>query len=84
MGLASGKGSKEVSYRWISKGGKLILIKSVLEAILVFWMHFWIPLGIIERIRKSCFQFLWAGKSDSTGLPWASWKVLARPKILGG
>ena len=60
---------KNWSYRWLLKGGKLILIKSVLEAIPVFWMHFWIPLRIIERIRKLCFQFLWAGKSDSSGLP---------------
>ena len=50
------------SFRWLSKGGKLILIKAVLEAIPVYWMHFWIPLGIIEKIRKLCFKFLWSGK----------------------
>ena len=47
-------------------------------------MHFWIPLGIIEKIRKLCFKFLWAGNSDSSGLPWTSWKALACPKFLGG
>ena len=66
----------------LSKGGKLILIKFELEVIPVFWMHFWIPLGIIERIRKLCFKFLWARNSDSFGFP--SWKALARPKNLGG
>ena len=30
---------KQWSFRWLSKGGKLILIKSVLEAIMVYWMH---------------------------------------------
>ena len=75
---------KNWSYRWLSKGGKIILIKYVLEAIPVFCMHFWIPLGIIERIRKLCFKFLWAGNFDSFGLPWTSWKALARPKFLGG
>ena len=75
---------KNWSYRWLLKGGKLILIKSILEAIPVFWMHFWIPLGVIERIKILCFQFLWAGKSDFSGLPWTSWKALARPKFLGG
>ena len=60
------------------------MIKSVLEAIPVFWMHFWIPMGVIERIRKLCFQFLCAGKSNSSGFAWTSWKALARTKNLGG
>ena len=72
------------SFRWLSKGGKLILIKVVLEAILVFWMYFWIPLGILEKIRKLCLKFLWSGNKKSSGLPWTSWKTLACPKSLGG
>ena len=43
------------SFRWLSKGGKLILSKAVLEEIPVFWMYFWIPVGILEKIRKICF-----------------------------
>ena len=31
---------KNWSFRWLSKGGKLILVKTVLEAIPVYWMHF--------------------------------------------
>ena len=69
---------------WLSKGGKLILIKAVLEAIPVYWMHFWIPLGIIEKIRKLCFKFLQSGKLNALGLPWTSWKILANPKSMGG
>ena len=42
-----GKGIKNWSFRWLSKGGNLTLVKSVLEAISVYWMHFWIPVGII-------------------------------------
>ena len=60
---------KNWSFRWLSMGGKHILVKTVLEAILVYWMHFWIPLGIIEKIRILCFKFLWTGYSDSSGLP---------------
>ena len=71
------------SYRWFSKGGKLILIKFVLESIPVYWMHFWIPLTVIEKIRKICFKFLWSGK-DVSVLPWTSWRSLAIPKFLGG
>ena len=74
---------KNWSFRWLSKGGKLTLVKYALEAIPVYWMHFWIPLGIIEKIRKLFFNFLWSGNKDSFGLPWTSWKALACPKFLG-
>ena len=48
-------------------------------------MHFWIPFGIIEKIRKLCFNFLWSsGDGSSSGMPWTSWKVLSSPKYLGG
>ena len=48
-------------------------------------MHFWIPVGIIEKIRKLCFKFLWSGSCGSnSSLPWTSWKVLANPKSMGG
>ena len=72
------------SFRWLSKGAKLILAKAVLEAIPVFWIHFWIPVGILKKIRKICFKFLWYGNKDSSGLPCTSWKTLACPKFLGG
>ena len=41
-------------------------------------------MGIIEKIRKLCFKFLWSGNQNSYGLPWTSWKILANPKSLGG
>ena len=60
------------------------MVKSILEAIPVYWMHFWIPVGILDRIRKICFKFLRSGKNETPGLHWSSWKVLASPKSLGG
>ena len=67
---------------WV--GDHFIIFFNLLEAILVYWMHFWIPMGIIEKIRKLCFKFLWSSKQSSYGLPWTSWKLLANPKSLGG
>lgn len=38
--------------RWLSRAGRLALIKSVLETILVYWMSLtWIPKGILNRIK---------------------------------
>lgn len=44
--------------KWLSQDGRLVLIKSMLEAILVYensLAH--IPKGILEKIRKLCFNF---------------------------
>lgn len=53
------------SHKWLSRAGRLVLVKSVLEAIPVYWMFLsWIPKGILERVRRICFRFLWSGKKD--------------------
>jgi hypothetical protein len=39
------------SFRWISREGRLTLVKSVLEAIPVYWMSLaWIPKGVLEKV----------------------------------
>jgi hypothetical protein len=73
------------SFRWLSWAGRVVLEKSVLEAIPVYWMSLaWIPKGILERARRICFKFIWAGSKDSHVVPWVSWEVLVAPKLLGG
>jgi len=40
------------SYRYLSRVGKLVLIKSILEATVVFWMALtWIPRNILSRLK---------------------------------
>jgi len=44
------------SHCWLSRAGRLVLIKSVLEAIPVYWISSsWIPKGILENVRRLCF-----------------------------
>jgi hypothetical protein len=53
------------SHRWLSRAGRLVLIKSVLEAIPVYWMSLaWIPKGTLDKMRKLCFTYLWQGNKD--------------------
>ena len=48
------------SHRWLSRDGRLVQVKAVLEAILVYWMSLsWIPKGILEKVRSLCFSNLW-------------------------
>jgi len=73
------------SHKWLSRAGRLVLVKSVLEAIPVFWLSLaWIPKGTLESIRRICFRFLWSGKKDVQVTPWVNWKRIAIPKGLGG
>lgn len=49
------------SFRWLSRAGRLTLLKSVLLAIPVYWAALtWVPKGVMEKIRKICSRFLWA------------------------
>jgi hypothetical protein len=73
------------SHRWLSRAGRLVLVKSVLEAIPVYWMSLsWIPKGILNAARKLTSKFLWSGKSESHVIPWVRWEKIATPKALGG
>lgn len=73
------------SHKWLSRAGRLVLVKSVLEAIPVYWMSLaWIPTGVLEQIRRLCFAFLWKGMSELRALVWVRWEKIAVPKALGG
>jgi len=73
------------SHRWLSRAGRLVLIKSVLEAIPIYWMSLaWIPKGILEKARRLCFSYLWSGNKETRKMPWVRWGRIALPKSLGG
>jgi hypothetical protein len=73
------------SHRWLSWVGRLVLVKVVLEVIPVYWMSLaWIPKGILEKVRRLCFSYLWQGNKDKKVLPWVQWEQIVVPKALGG
>jgi hypothetical protein len=73
------------SNKWLSRAGRLVLIKLVLEAIPVYWMSLsWIPKGILEKARRMSFSYLWRGKSENRVMPWVRWEKIVKPKALGG
>jgi hypothetical protein len=62
-----------------------VLVKVVLESILVYWMSIaHIPKGILDKIRKKCFSFLWVGKREKKGIPLVKWSRVANLKEVGG
>jgi hypothetical protein len=46
--------------KWLSLGGRLILVKSVLEGLAVYWMTLErLPKKIFKLLRRLSFNFLW-------------------------
>lgn len=58
-------------HRYLSRVGKLVLIKSVLEATPVFRMALaWIPRNILSRLQQLCNRYLWNGNQDKRIFAW--------------
>eukprot|EP00253_Pinus_taeda_P021333 PITA_21333 len=71
--------------RYLTRAGRLTLIKAVLEATPVYWMSLaWIPRGILARLQKICCRFLWKGNKQGNLFAWVKWETIARPKKWGG
>lgn len=68
----------------LSRGSHLVLLKSVLESIPVYWNSIVaIPKGIMDKMRIS-YRYLWAGHKSLGSFLLASWSSIVVPKNLGG
>ena len=73
------------TYKYISLGCILILIKSVLSSIPVYWMGLApLPASILQKLRRIMFNFLWGSSNNNCKYHLASWKDLSWPKEHGG
>jgi hypothetical protein len=71
--------------RWISLGGKLVLVNSILQNMSVYWIYLAkVPLNIINNISQIVSRFLWKGSKKPTGFHLGSWDSIIMPKDLGG
>jgi len=69
----------------LSRRGRLVLLKSMLESIPVYWSSIvMIPKGIPSIIHKVNFQYLWLGKWNVGCIPLAWCLSSDAPKGLGG
>lgn len=72
-------------YHLLSRGGHLIFIKSIIESILIFWLTIvQIPKGILNKIMKFNYRYLWVGNLSLEGIPLVKWYLITKPKLLGG
>jgi hypothetical protein len=74
------------SSKSLSKAGREVLIKSVLQSIPTYFMSlFTIPSSLCDEIEKMMNSFWWGHSGASTkGIHWMSWDKLAMHKNDGG
>jgi hypothetical protein len=70
---------------WLSLGGRLTLIKAVLEGLAVYWMTLErFPKKIINALRRLSSNFLWNGLGSKHRFHLCGWDILTRSKRTGG
>lgn len=71
--------------RFLSFGGRLVLLKSVLTSLPVYALSFFkAPTGIISSIESLFNKFFWGGSEDHRKISWIGWKTICSRKEYGG
>ncbi|GLT87928.1 hypothetical protein SLE2022_059790 [Rubroshorea leprosula] len=71
--------------RFLSLGGRITLINSVLSSLPVFWMSMYlISEGTILSLDKIRRRFLWGGIEGGKKINWVKWDTVCKDKELGG
>ena len=66
-------------------GGKKVLIKSILLALLTYVMSsFLLPLEIYENLASAIAQFWWSSNPQKRGIHWAKCEKMCAPREEGG
>ncbi|KAG7543067.1 Reverse transcriptase domain [Arabidopsis thaliana x Arabidopsis arenosa] len=73
------------SAKFLSKGGKEILIKSVAQALPTYVMScFLLPKAISSKLKSAIADFWWKTRADSKGIHWIAWDKLCTQLSEGG
>ena len=69
----------------LSLGGRLVLLKSVLSSIPVYFLSFFkAPSGIISTLDSLFINFFWGGGEDFRKLSWTKWDTICLKRDKGG
>lgn len=72
-------------HKFISKAGKLTLLKKIAQVIPNFWMSlFLLPNEICDGIEKLMNGFWWGNGGNSKGIKWVPWEKLCVVKVRDG
>lgn len=69
----------------ISRGGKMVLLKTAAQSIPTFWMNlFQIPNEVCQGIQKIMNAFWWGSGGGGKGIRWLAWERMCAAKEGGG
>ncbi|KAM0007813.1 putative RNA-directed DNA polymerase [Helianthus debilis subsp. tardiflorus] len=69
----------------LSFGGRITLIRSVLNALPTFYFSLYkAPMGVIKKLEKLRKDFLWGSNPEKEKMNWVAWKSMMTPKDYGG
>ena len=71
---------------WLTKAGKVTLIKSVLSSIHIYQSSLLLePKSIMDHISKLIKDFLWSGgKRNQNRMHLVKWEIIKKPVLEGG
>lgn len=73
------------THKFLSLGGKYILVQAVLQQIYVYWAQlFWIPNTIVKKVTSIMTNFLWRELNVTSKMNLCKWSELTKPKKIGG
>nr|XP_025628468.1 uncharacterized protein LOC112721637 [Arachis hypogaea] len=69
----------------LSKAGKLVLIKSVINSLPIYYLSLYkMPSAVARRIITLQMRFLWGKDDGQPGMALVKWELVQAPKKLGG
>ena len=73
------------TFQYLSLGGRLVLVNSVLSSIPVYWMSLApLPATILQKLRSIMFNFLWGSLVNNRKYHLVCWNDMSWPKKFGG
>ncbi|XP_015948309.1 uncharacterized protein LOC107473270 [Arachis duranensis] len=69
----------------LNKAGKLVLIKSVLNSMPVYYLSLYkMPKAVADKLIALQRRFLWCKEDGNNGIPLMKWEMVQAPKRAGG
>ncbi|MCI06473.1 ribonuclease H protein, partial [Trifolium medium] len=71
--------------KYVSLGGRIVLINSVLNAIPIYFLSFMkLPVVVKKKIIRIQREFLWGRVKGGRKINWVKWSEVCKPKNQGG